>query len=136
MAIKILNLSHVAYSTRDMDKTLHFYCEILGFPKAFSLAREGKPWIEYIKVAKLRLLEFFYFGDNSMMPTDTTTYNHISLSVTDIFALEKKLDAAGWPIDTRPKQGRDTNWQMWVKDPDGNRIEFMQIGPDSPQAKA
>ena len=35
-----------------------------------------------------------------------------------------------------PRQGRDKNWQCWVDDPDGHRIELMQIDPASPQALA
>ena len=54
----------------------------------------------------------------------------------DIFEVEKALLAAGWPVDIAPKQGLDTNWQCWATDPDGNKIEFMQLSPESPQAKA
>ena len=43
---------------------------------------------------------------------------------------------AGVEIDVMPRQGKDLNWQMWIRDPDGNRIEIMQIDPNAPQAKA
>ena len=32
--------------------------------------------------------------------------------------------------------GADGNWQAWIEDPDGHRIELMQMMPDSLQAKA
>ena len=32
-----------------------------------------------------------------------------------------------------PKLGLDHNLQAWIKDPDGNAIELMQITPESPQ---
>ena len=31
-----------------------------------------------------------------------------------------------------PMKGVDNNYQAWIIDPDGNRIEFMQLEPDSP----
>jgi lactoylglutathione lyase len=39
-------------------------------------------------------------------------------------------------IDVEPKTGADNNTQAWIHDPDGNKIELMQISPDSPQAIA
>ena len=30
----------------------------------------------------------------------------------------------------------DKNWQAWIEDPDGNRIELMQIMPDCLQLEA
>ena len=32
--------------------------------------------------------------------------------------------------------GLDHNRQCWIEDPDGNRIEFMQMSRDSMQAEA
>jgi lactoylglutathione lyase len=46
------------------------------------------------------------------------------------------IKSQGLTLDVEPKQGIDLNYQCWVKDPDGNRIEFMQMHPDSPQNKA
>ena len=34
------------------------------------------------------------------------------------------------------QMGADGNWQAWIEDPDGHRIELMQMMPDSLQAKA
>jgi lactoylglutathione lyase len=38
-------------------------------------------------------------------------------------------------MDIMPNQGCDFNWQSWTKDPNGIRIELMQIDPKSPHAK-
>lgn len=32
--------------------------------------------------------------------------------------------------------GRDNNRQVWVNDPDGNRVELMEMSPASKQAEA
>ena len=136
MAIKVNYLSHVAFNVRDMEASFKFYCDLLGFTPAFAAKKDGNPWIEYIKVAKNRFLELFYPDENGDFSTSLTSYHHICFSLEDIHAVEKVLDDAGWPIDIRPKQGGDKNWQMWTRDPDGNKIELMQMSPDSPQAQA
>jgi len=55
--------------------------------------------------------------------------------VDDIFASVEQVRSAGYPIDIEPNQGADTNWQAWVTDPNGIRIELMKIMPESPQAR-
>jgi lactoylglutathione lyase len=136
MAIQVQYLAHVAFNVHDMDKSMDFYCGVLGFTKAFSLPRNGKPWIEYLKIAKNRMIELFYPDADSDFATDLTSYHHVCMSVPDIKAAEKALNDAGWPIDIPLKQGGDKNWQLWTHDPDGNKIELLQMDPDSPQAKA
>ena len=61
-------------------------------------------------------------------------FNHLCLEVDDTFAAVKNVRDSGYPIDIEPKQGSDFNWQAWITDPNGIRIELMQIMPDSPQA--
>ena len=132
----INGIGHIAFNVKDMEKTLKFYCDVLGFKHAFTLRNaEGAPWIEYLKVSDNNFIELFYAKPDSPVGPGST-FNHICLTVADIHAAEKALDGAGWTVDTRPKQGSDKNWQMWVRDPDGVRIELMQISPESPQANS
>ena len=51
-------------------------------------------------------------------------------------ASSPQLDAAGVPLTVQKKMGADGNWQAWIEDPDGNRIELMQMMPDSLQLEA
>ena len=136
----ICGIGHIAFNVADMEKSLAFYCEVLGFKHAFTLRNaSGEPWIEYLKIADNNFVELFYArpgGQAGQAAPAPQAFNHLCIRVGDIHATEKALDGAGWPVDTRPKQGSDKNWQMWARDPDGTRIEFMQISPDSPQAQA
>ena len=47
-----------------------------------------------------------------------------------------ELEAAGVPLASPKKLGADGNLQAWIEDPDGNRIELMQMASNSLQAKA
>lgn len=129
----IKGIAHLAFTVADMDKSLHFYCDILGFKKAFELTDDkGKPWIQYIKIAPLQFIELFYGNPE---PNNKASYSHLSLEVDDINEIADRLKAHGL-LDSPPSQGKDLNYQCWAKDPDGNRIEFMQLDPKSPQCNS
>jgi len=134
----IKGLAHTAYVVKDMEKSLHFYCDILGFKKIFELRRPetNAQWIEYLKVKEGQFIELFYGGEKTnSVDMQTTGYNHLCLEVDDIHEIAEHLKSNGVTLDVEPKQGLDLNYQCWAKDPDGNRIEFMQMHPDCPQLK-
>lgn len=134
----ITGLGHAAFTTEDMDASLKFYCDVLGLKKAFELHNDrNEPWIVYLKIRDEQFLELFYGGQtkHTVAPREVG-YNHLCLQVDDIHAIANHLKQKGIHLDVEPKQGIDLNYQCWAKDPDGNRIEFMQLHPDSPQKRA
>ena len=134
----IKGIGHTAYNVSDMEKSLHFYCDMLGFKHLFQLKdKDGKPWINYLKVADHQFIELFYDGKKTA-GTDTGSevgYNHLCLEVDDIHQTVNDLKSRGVVLDIEINQGVDLNYQCWTKDPDGNRIEIMQLHPDAPQLK-
>lgn len=133
----ITGIGHVAFVINDLERSLDFYCNKLGFRKAFTLDRADTPapWIVYLQIAPGHFLELFPGGSgaNESRPVG---YNHFCLLVDDLPATLRELEARGLPIAGEPVLGLDNNWQYWLKDPDGNPIEFMQISGNSPHAAA
>jgi catechol 2,3-dioxygenase-like lactoylglutathione lyase family enzyme len=135
----ITTIGHAALRVKDLDRSLDFYCRQLGFRRAFDLDRPGEPspWIVYLQIAPGSFLELFPDpAANQQPPAASAGYNHIALLVDDLEATLRELSARGLPIDGAPALGLDGNWQYWLTDPDGTRIELMQIMPGSPQAQA
>lgn len=131
--MEFVGIAHTAYNVSDMEASLDFYVKKLGFKHAFSLKREnGENWIEYLQVAPGQFVELFYSKGGF---TTGGSYSHLCLRVKDCAATAKELEAIGVKLDAQVKQGSDSNYQCWIRDPDGNRIEIMQIAPTSPQAK-
>ena len=134
----ITGVAHNAVTVRDMDESIRFYTEALGFKNAFDISRPetGEPWIVYLNICPGQFLELFYGGvtDNPWRE-ELIGFNHFCFEVDDIFATIERIRGAGYPIDIEPKQGADMNWQAWVTDPNGIRIELMKIAPESPQAR-
>lgn len=130
----IKGIFHSAITVIDMERTLWFYCGILGGERIFTIEKpRGHPHITSVRFADDTFLEFFYPGPAE--PTPEAADHHFALSTDDIFAMEKLLDAHGVEILSRPKIVRDGNWQLWCRDPNGYRLEIMQVMPDCPQRR-
>ncbi len=135
----ITGLGHVAFRVTDLDRALDFYVRILGLREAFRLDMAGQPspWIVYLQVAPGDFVELFPGAVNiAPQPGADAGYNHFCLLVDDIHATVKELGERGLPIIGAPTMGVDNNYQFWVTDPDGNRIELMEIKPESPHYAA
>ena len=132
-------IAHMSFVTSDIEKSLYYYCGVLGFKVIHRLNDDkDEPWLVYVRVNRREYLELFYGGTRKLPPMDHRAgAAHMCLEVDDVHAMEQRLIDCGAPVIWGgAKQGSDRNWQVWSEDPDGNKIEFMQIDPESPQAKA
>lgn len=126
----IKSIGHVALRVTDIERSLDFYVDRLGFEEMFRLAREGTLWIVYLRITDEQFIELFPGGEGDRAPeADRIGYNHICLEVDDLDAVIARLEERGVPL-TRPKKvAADGNAQAWIEDPDGHRIELMQLLP-------
>jgi lactoylglutathione lyase len=133
----ITGIGHVAIRVKDIDRTLDFYIGKLGFSEMMRLDRDGRLWLLYLRITDDQYLEVFpeAAGDRAS-PAEANGLNHLCLTVNNIDAAVAELAKAGIPLRSPKKLGADGNMQAWIEDPDGNRIELMQMAPDSLQAKA
>ena len=130
-------ITHVAIRVQDIDRTLDFYINKLGFSELLRLDRDGRLWLVYLRITDDQYLEVFPEGrSGDASGAEAVGYNHMCLSVPSIDQTVRELEAAEIPL-FRPKvQGADGNWQTWIVDPDGHRIELMEMASDGMQAKA
>ena len=132
-------MGHIALKVTDLNASVAFYNKI-GFPEMLRLLNDkGEAWIVYHRISDSLYLELFPGGNGGRVPGDERTgLNHLCLTVTDADVAEVKLKAAGIEL-SRPrnvKKGVDGNRGMWIEDPDGHRIEIMEMAPDCIQYKA
>ena len=130
----ITGIFHTAITVADMDQTLDFYCGILGGIRMFTIEQpKGTPHITSVCFQDGTFLEFFYPKGQKVEPLKAD--HHFALITDDIFETERLLDAHGVEILSRPQIVRDGNWQLWCRDPNGYRVEIMQISPNCPQRR-
>ena len=133
------NLGHMAFKVKDLDASVAFY-EKLGFPKFLSLLNEkGEPWIVYMRITDDVYLELFPKGAGDRVPeAEQVGLTHWCLTVKDLDETEKQLKSVGISL-SRPRRdarGVDRNRGMWIEDPDGHRIEIMEMAPNCLQYEA
>ncbi|WP_338609150.1 VOC family protein [Pelagibacterium nitratireducens] len=135
--LTVSRITHIAIKVTDIEATLGFYVGQLGFEEMFRLDRDGKLWIVYLRISDTQYLEIFPEGEGVGVPgPERTGYNHMCLEVPDIEAAARELEAAGVELAKPVVDGADGNRQAWIADPDGHRIELMEMSPNSFQADA
>ena len=135
--LTVSSIAHVAIRVKDVERTLDFYINKLGFAEMLRLERDGQLWLIYLRITDDQYLEVFPDGEGERAAErEAVGFNHMCLAVPDIEQTARELDAAGVEM-IRPKVlGADGNWQTWIEDPDGHRIELMQMMPDAMQPAA
>lgn len=134
----IKGIGHGAFNVKDMEKTIAFYEKSLGFQKAFEIPRPetGEPWIVYMYAGGDQFVELFYGATKDVPYKDENAgFFHLCIAVDDIQEIWKRIVETGAPQDDAPKQGGDGNWQCWTHDPDGVKLELMQLSENSLQMK-
>jgi lactoylglutathione lyase len=131
----ISDLGHAAFRVRDIEETLKFY-ELLGIRESFRLHHDdGSLMLIYLHISGDRFIEIFPGGPEDG-PSGEQSFMHVCLVTDDLHGTTGHLRGSGIEIWREPKRGLDGNWQAWVKDPDGNEVELMQLAEDSPQRRA
>lgn len=131
-------IGHVALKVSDIHRSLEFYRDRLGFKEMMHLDREdGSLWLVYLRITDTQFIELFPGGEGERAPaSDATAINHFCLECSDLDATAQALRDCGIALTVESKLGLDGNRQCWIADPDGNRIEFMQMSPSSMQVEA
>ena len=131
----ITDLGHTALAAHDLEASLRFYA-LLGLDESFRLHREdGSLMLVYLHVSGDRFLEIFPGGPQPDARREQS-FRHICLLTNDIHEMVEHLRREGVAIDREPAEGLDHNLQAWIRDPDGNAIELMQLSEESPQWRA
>ncbi len=129
-----LRFGHVAFRVRELGRSIGWYGAALGAREAFRANREdGAPQLVYLELAPGQFLELFPDGKNPVEePPEPIGYAHTCLVVDDLTATLAHLAALGITHVAPPRTGRAGQRLAFIADPDGNRIELMEIPPDSP----
>ncbi|MBA2749610.1 MAG: lactoylglutathione lyase [Tatlockia sp.] len=127
-----MRLLHTMLRVGNMDASLKFYCELLGMKL---LRQKDYPGGEFT-------LAFVGYGDESDHSVIELTYNwgedkyelgnaygHIALGVDDIYSTCEQIKTQGGKVvrEAGPMKHGSTVI-AFVEDPDGYKIELIQLG--------
>lgn len=133
------SLGHFNLKVNDLKASIDYYGK-LGFPEFLRLAEtDGTPWIVYLRITDELYIELLPGGKGRAGDQQAAGLNHLCLTTPDIEMTVRELGKAGVPLTTPldpGKRGVDRNRGCWITDPDGNRIEIMEMAPDCVQYDA
>lgn len=134
----ITGIGHVAIKVTDLDRSLDYYVHKLGFAEMLRLMKDdGSVWLVYLRITDEQYLEVFPGAENDRAPGwNANGLNHVCLTVDNLDPVLAQIEAAGLNLLLPLKTAVDGNRQAWLEDPDGNRIELMEMAPDSLQYQA
>ena len=135
--------SHIGMCVTDLEKSLRFYCGVLGFSVAesYDVGDEVAKTME-LDTVKLRSqfirrddgisLELLYydspacFGSRDRRAMNQYGLTHLSFYVEDIQEVAAKVRDCGGQLHERTFTSIETMDLVFCTDPDGVRIELMQ----------
>lgn len=147
----ITGIAHVAMRVKDIERSLAFYTRVLEFPEMLRMHfDDGSLRLVYLRVTDTQHIELFPNAVGDHPPgMEANGVHHFCLEVDDLQAaierfvanggtsfaqfVNQKLEPRSEPV---VRTGLDGNHMCWITDPDGNRIELMQMVPDSLQNQA
>jgi catechol 2,3-dioxygenase-like lactoylglutathione lyase family enzyme len=135
-------LHHVAYATRDVDATTHFYEGLMGFPLVHTeITALGDSWIRHVfyDIGGGEAIAFFELHEVGEQPGWTTDLsegvglpfwvNHCAFRATaeQQEAVRARMTAAG----IEPAMEQDHGWchSLYYLDPNGIMVELCRDTP-------
>ena len=146
MAFTILEVHHTGLTVRDIEASLAFWRDVMGFAVLYRATRTGAFAAEVTGVPRaeiaiavlqapghrIELLEYRAPGDRAHLrprPCDIGSL-HLAFDVDDLNAALAVIAARGWTVAGAPQVvesgTRAGTRVVYLHDPDGTTIELMQ----------
>jgi glyoxylase I family protein len=149
MSFRITAADHTGITVSNLERSLAFWRDVLGFEFSHSAHQSGRmaEKITGVKGAELKLavvkspsghkIELLEYlappdrkNDSTLRPCDVG-HVHVALTVENLESLLQKIAALDWKAAGQPQtltSGPNTGKRViYVRDPDGTTIEFMEI---------
>jgi lactoylglutathione lyase len=145
----VLRVAHVGICVRELERSLAFYCDLLGFRPLSELEVRGaetdrllrlkgvEQRTAFVERDGVRLALFAFrspppLGDGSPRPMNALGFAALALRVDDLEATVARLRGAGARVldETRSDHPEFSSKLVFALDPDGTLIELMEIPGD------
>jgi glyoxylase I family protein len=150
--MNIQRLSHIGICVAELDRSVRFYRDVLGFVELSRLQVKGPEAARLLDIEGGELqavylerdgtrIELLYYpvvghqGTEQPQPMNRLGFTHLSLRIADLDALLTAIESAGGHRLSHTRVDNES-WgthAMFVTDPDGLRIELLQA-PGDPDA--
>lgn len=122
-----MNYLHTMVRIRDIDKSLHFYCDLLGLEEVRRKEVEaGRFTLIFLKAPgdEEESVELTYNWDVPETYGNARNFGHLAFAVDNIYEVCERLQKGGVTINRPPRDGR----MAFVVSPDDISVELLQKG--------
>jgi lactoylglutathione lyase len=130
-----MKILHTMIRVGNLDQSINFYCDVLGMNlirrKDYPDGKFTLAFVGYGTGSEQAEIELTYNWDTSKYDLGNG-FGHVALGVEDIYTTCDKIKALGGKVSREPgamKHG--TTVIAFVEDPDGYKIELIQLKPAS-----
>ncbi len=124
---------HTMVRVFDLEKALHFYCDLLGLvvvrEKRVEAGRFTLVFLATDANPELPMVELTWNWDEEKPYSGGRNFGHLAYAVENIYETCERLQNGGVAILRPPRDGR----MAFVRSPDGISIELLQDGPALPE---
>ena len=122
----LVGLNHVAIAVPDLDEAVAYYTKTMGFPEAFrNLDDKGQPTLVYVQISRNTFVELQ--PANPQRPPGITHFGVVVENMNQATGMFKQRGANVAEIRVSGTKAILSN----VTDPNGNRMELLELPPDS-----
>jgi lactoylglutathione lyase len=134
-------LAHAMLRVADLERSIDFYTRLLGMQvlehRDHKKNQFSQAYLGYAPGFSQMVLELVANWTREEPYTLGDSFGHIAIQVSGITALCERLAVAGTPIPRPPStQRHGNNIIAFIEDPDGHRIELVQLPASEPGAQA
>lgn len=124
---RILGISHMAVKVGDIERSVLFYRDFLGFAEQCRLnnLKDGSLMLVCFKVSDEQSIEVF----TGLLPGEERLHQ-LAYCVDDAEAMRAHLAGNGFKVPGNVGRGQMKNLGFTIRDPGGYNIEFVQYMPD------
>jgi len=133
-----MKFAHIAIRVKEIEKIVDYYINGWGFKEAFRINNDdGSLRLVYINISDDQYLEICTGGESRPEFNDKKDlgFRHICFYCDDIKKTREEMESRGVLFDSEILKSRDNNLFSFLFDPEGNKLELVQILEDSPQYK-
>jgi catechol 2,3-dioxygenase-like lactoylglutathione lyase family enzyme len=122
-------MPHGGITVQDLEASLKFYRDILGFKEIWRGSSNGKT-LSWVHVQVPNGTDFIELMLGNPTPERIATLHHLCLNVPDVVKASETLKARTLPEGCKPpteiRAGINRKRQINYYDPDGTRVEIME----------
>jgi catechol 2,3-dioxygenase-like lactoylglutathione lyase family enzyme len=117
---RITGISHLAVYSSDAAATDHFYREVVG---AVKMPDPENPQGVRYALSATQFIEVLPLPEGAGI----NRLDHVAYNTEDAETLRRYLAHKAWKVPDRVTKGADGSLWFSVKDPEGNKVEFVQL---------